>query len=329
MSRYSAINVYSGANTSFMARSILPLLFSIAICLPQANAAESITAEAAPIAVPLPAVSSCTQVAFTKPSPSKWPLPLYLCHYGAAEFNSLKAQPALDNSWLPGKPSYQGLADNLQDSRLPSIALAQGQRWYKMLATAAATQNAVVQLTELISPYYGCVLQISAEGFTDPCVSARWDKLGRLLAPVSDLPNQSLRQFPFRLDNGKVVLGEADDTLNWQLHAFEPDLQDVSVPLFQRIGKGLLWGMVEQVSALWPLLSAQGELTENEQAQLFIMAVSKQQAAAVRFLVAQGLNPQASTEFGDTALSVAKMLESETMLQLLSELGANSKSQAQ
>lgn len=304
--------------------ALLPLLIFAAWCLPKAHAAD-----AAATALPLPAVGTCRQVAFNNPNSPKWPLPLYLCHYSAAEFNTLKTQPALDNSWLPSKQSYQGLADNLLDSRLPSIVLAHGQRWYTMLAAEAATQNTVVQLTELISPYYGCELQISADGFTDPCVSARWDKLGRLLAPVSDLPNQSLRQFPFTLQSGEVILGEADTSLNWQLYAFEPDLQDASVPLFERIGKGLFWGMVEEVAALWPLLSAQGELTENQQARLLIMAVSKQQAAAVRFLVAQGLNPQASTEFGDTALSVAKMIESEAMAQLLTELAESFESKAQ
>ncbi len=235
----------------------------------------------------------------------------------------------LDNSWLPSKESYQGLADNLLNSRLPSIALAQGQRWYTMLAAEEKASTAMVQLTELVSPYFGCELQISAEGFTDPCVSASWDKLGRLLTPAADLPHQSLRQFPFRIHDSEVVLGEADNTLTWQLHTFEPDLQDAAVPLLKRIGKGLFWGMVDEVKTLWPLLSAQGELTESDQAQLFIMAVSKQQVAAVRFLVEQGLNPQASTEFGDNALSIAKMLESEAMVQLLTELNASANNHAQ
>lgn len=78
--------------------------------------------------------------------------------------------------------------------------------------------------------------------------------------------------------------------------------------------------MVEEVAALWPLLSQQDELTENQQAQLFIMALSKQQAAAIVWLVEQGLNPQASTELGDTALSIAKLIESEAMEQLLTQL---------
>ena len=314
---------------AFKTLRLLPLLFSAVWCLPKAHAAEAQPVNTSPTVVALPAVGSCTKVAFNNPSSPKWPLPLYLCHYSAAEFNALKIQPALDNSWLPNKQSYQGLADNLLDSRLPSIAVAYGQHWYRQFANNSEATSAVVQLTEFISPYFGCELQLTDTGFTDPCVSARWDKFGRLLAPVSDLPKESLRQFPFRLDNGKVVLGEADATLSWQLHAFEPDLQDVTVPLLERIGKGLFWGKVNEVAALWPQLSAQGELTQSEQARLFIMAVSKQQAAAVRFLVAQGLNPQARTEFGDTALSVANMIESEAMLQLLSELGASSDSQEQ
>ncbi|PTB84976.1 hypothetical protein C9988_03150 [Pseudidiomarina aestuarii] len=303
------------------ALGIVPLLFSAGL-----SAAEpGVAAQTAP----LPAAGTCTQVSFTSSNASKWPLPLLLCQYSVAEFNTLKARPVVDNDWLPNQQSYQGLADNLQDSRLPSIALAQGQRWYTLLAEEAAAQNAVVQLTELVSPYFGCVLQISDEGFADPCVGARWDRLGRLLAPVSDLPNQSLRQFPFKLLKEEVVLGEADTELNWQLHAFEPDLQDTTVPLFDRIVKGMLWGMVDEVTELWPLFSAQGELTESEQAQLFIMAVSKQHAAAVQFLAAQGLNPQAKTDFGDSALSVAKMLESDSMIQLLNELGASADSQTQ
>ena len=316
-------------DAAFKAIAILPLLISAVLCLPKANATEARAANTPATAVPLPAVGSCTKVAFSNPKSPKWPLPLYLCHYNAAEFNALKAQPVLDNSWLPNKQSYQGLADNVLDSRVPSIALAHGQRWYRQFADNSEATSAVMQLTELISPYFGCELQPTDTGFTDPCVSAHWDKLGRLLAPVSDLPNQSLRQFPFRLDNGKVVVGEADATLSWQLHAFEPDLQDTTVPLLDRIGKGLFWGKVDEVAALWPQLRAHGELTQSEQARLFTMAVSKQQAAAVRFLVAQGLNPQARTEFGDTALSVANMIESEAMLQLLSELGASSDSQAQ
>lgn len=324
------------ANLAFCFKTpgLAKLLFGAVLCVvssvgKSATAAETLATNTPPSVVPLPAVGSCAQLGFVNPSSPKWPLPLYLCHYSAAEFNALKAQSALDKSWLPNKQSYQGLADNLQDSRLPSIALAHGQRWYTMLAAEAATQHAVIQLTELISPYFGCALQITADGFFDPCVSAHWDRLGRLLAPVSDLPNQSLRQFPFTFQSGEVVLGEADTSLNWQLHAFEPDLQDASVPLFDRIGKGLFWGMVEEVAALWPLLSAQGELTENQQARLFIMAVSKQQAAAVRFLAEQGLNPQARTEFGDTALSVAKMIESEAMAQLLNELAESFESKAQ
>ncbi|MCC5827398.1 hypothetical protein [Alkalimonas sp.] len=199
----------------FKAFGIIPLLFSSALTAiinfgASVNATEASAAVVATSAVPLPDVGTCTQEAFNNPSSPKWPLPLYLCHYSAAEFNNLKTQPALDKSWLPNKQSYQGLAYNLQDSRLPSIALAHGQRWYTMLAADASTQDAVVQLTELTSPYYGCVVQISADGFFDPCVSARWDKLGRLLAPVSNLPNQSLRQFPFMLQSGEVILGEAD-----------------------------------------------------------------------------------------------------------------------
>lgn len=313
----------------FKALSLLPLLFSAVLFSTKANAAETMAADTSPTTVALPAVGSCTKVAFTNSSSPKWPLPLYLCHYSAAEFNALKAQPVLDNSWLPNKESYQGLADNLLDSRLPSIALAHGQRWYRQFADNSEATSAEVQLTELISPYFGCELKLTDTGFTDPCVSARWDKLGRLLEPVSNLPNQSLRQFPFRLDNGKVVVGEADAALSWHLHAFEPDLQNTTVPLLERIGKGLFWGKVNEVTALWPQLSAQGELTQSEQARLFIMAVSKQQAAAVRFLVAQGLNPQARTEFGDTALSVSNMIESEAMLQLLSELSVSSDSQEQ
>lgn len=311
------------------ALNLLPLLFSAALCLPKAYAAETLAANTPPTAVPLPAVDTCTQVAFTKPNSPKWPLPLYLCHYNAAEFNALKAQPALDNNWLPEKVHYQGLADSLLDSRLPSMALAQGQRWYRQFAHDNEATSAVVQLTDLISPYYGCVLQVTEQGFTDPCLGANWDKLGRLLAPVSDLPNQSLRQLPFDLHHGEVVLGEADSALSWQLHSFVPDLQDAKVPLLERIGKGLFWGLLAEVKALWPEFVAKGPLHENDQAQLFIMAIAKEQAAAVRFLVAQGLNPQATNEYGDSALSIANMLESEAMVQLLTELGASSDSQAQ
>ncbi|MBZ9611984.1 hypothetical protein [Rheinheimera maricola] len=311
-------------DASFKVFAILSLLISAVWCLPKAHAAEILPANTPPTAVPLPAVGGCVKAAFNNPGSPKWPLPLYLCHFSAAEFNALKVQPALDNGWLPNNDSYQGLADNLLDSHLPSIALAHGQRWYRQFADNSEATSAVVQLTELISPYFGCELQLTDTGFTDSCVSARWDKLGRLLAPVSNLPNQALRQFPFRLDNGKVVLGEADARLSWQLHAFEPNLQDATVPLLDRIGKGLFWGKVDEVAALWPLLSEQGELTQSEQARLYIMAVSKQQAAAVRFLQAQGLNPQATNEYGDSALSIAKMLQSEAMLQLLSEFEANS-----
>lgn len=300
----------------FLAVILLPLLLSEA-----AKAATS----SPPQAEPLPAAGSCVQVAFTNPSSPKWPLPLYLCHYSAAELNSLKTQPTLNKSWLPGKQNYQGLADNLLDSRLPSIALAHGQRWYTMLAAEATTQHAVVQLTELISPYYGCKLQITTDGFFDPCIGARWDKLGRLLAPVPDLPNQSLRQFPFTLQSGEVVLGEADTSLNWQLHAFEPDLQDASVPLFERIGKGLFWGMLDEVKALWPDFAAKGPLTEHEQVDLFIMALAKERSAAIVWLVEQGLNPMAKNAMGDNALSIAVLLENEPMVQLLTELTANAK----
>lgn len=313
---------------AFKALSLLPLFFSAAWYLPTVHATESQPVNTPPTAVALPAEGSCTKVAFNNPRSPKWPLPLYLCHYSATEFTALKAQPALDNSWLPNKQSYQGLADNLLDSRLPSMALAHGQRWYSMLSAAEHASSAVVQVTELISPYLGCELQLTDTGFTDPCLGANWDKLGRLLVPVADLPNQSLRQFPFRLHDNAVVLGEADSTLSWQLQSFKPDLQDTTVPLFERIGKGLFWGLLEEVTALWPLLTAQGELTESEQAQLFIMAIAKEQTAAVRFLVEQWLNPQATNDYGDSALSIANMLQSEVMLQLLSELAANANSQA-
>ncbi|MEE2026102.1 hypothetical protein [Alkalimonas mucilaginosa] len=313
----------------FKAFSLLPVFFSAALCLPKADAAETLPASTPPTAVPFPAMGSCAKVAFHNPSSPKWGLPLYLCHYSAADFNALKAQPVLDKSWLPNKESYQGLADNLLDSRLPSIALAHGQRWYRMLSAAENSSSAVVQLTELISPYLGCELQLTDTGFTDPCLGANWDKLGRLLAPVSDLPNQSLRQFPFRLYDNLVVLGEADATLNWQLDSFAPDLQDATVPLLERIGKGLFWGQLDEVTVLWPSLIAKGPLTKRDQVELFIMAIAKEQTAAVLFLAAQGLNPQATNEYGDSALSIAKMLENEVMVQLLSELGASFDSQAQ
>ena len=65
-----------------------------------------------------------------------------------------------------------------------------------------------------------------------------------------------------------------------------------------------------------------GKLSESQQSQLFIMAVAKQQADAVRWLVEQGLNPMATNEYGDNALSVANMIESTAMQDLLSELSA-------
>ena len=301
------------------------LYVSLLLVCPQMSAA-GIT----PIRVPLPAEGGCVTVDFPNPQSPRWPLPLYLCHYSAEEFNRLQAVSALEGDDLITKVSYQGLANHLLDSRLPSIALAHAQRWYQRVATGVGTDKGVVQVTELVSPYHGCVVQISDDGFTDPCVSARWDKLGRLLAPVFAMPNQPLRQFPFiRQTDEDIMLGRADDMLDWQLHDFRPDLANDEELLITRVGKGLFWGMLEEVKALWPQLQSQAELTENEQAQLFIMAVSKQQTEAVRFLVAQGLDPNAKTAFGDSAVSVATMIDSTSMLQLLSELTKNKASEPQ
>ena len=269
---------------------------------------------------PLPAEDTCQAVSFYHPASDKLPLPLYLCYHSRAGFNTLAAGAAHDKNWHPEKKHYQGLADNLLDSRLASVALATGQRWYSMLDSGQEPRLPVVQLTELISPYFGCVLQVSEQGFKDPCTSANWDKLGRLLAPVADLPDQNLRQFPFVRNQQQVLLGATDPTLNWQYMSFKPDLHDAAVPLLTRLGKGLFWGMLDEVKTLWPEVEAMGELSETQQSQLFINAVAKQQTAAVRWLVAQGLNPMASNEYGDNALSVAKMIESEAMQRLLAEL---------
>ena len=272
--------------------------------------------------IALPALDTCQTVQYYHPASDKLPLPLYLCHHSVTGFNRLADSPAWDNTWLPAKQHYQGLADIVLDSRLPSMALAAGQRWYAMFAAGAEPSRPVVQVTELISPYFGCQLELSEQGFSDPCTSANWDKLGRLLAPVPDLPDQSLRQFPFMLDQQQVHLGTADTTLNWQLMSFTPDLHDTALPLLARVGKGLFWGMLTEVKTLWPEVVAMGKLSESQQSQLFIMAVAKQQTDAVRWLVEQGLNPMATNEYGDNALSVANMIESTAMQDLLSELSA-------
>lgn len=309
----------------FKTVSLLPLLMIAALLAlnvfaVKANAAQTLTVETAVTTTPLPAEGSCAEVQFPNPSMLKWPLLLVLCHYSAAEFNALKSQPALDNHWLPEKEHYQGLADNLLDYRLPSIALAHGQRWFQLLAAEIKSNTAVVQLTEIVSPYSGCKLLFTENGLTDPCVGANWDKLGRLLAPVSDYPPQSLRQFPFKILNNEVVLAEADDALNWQLQSFVPDLQDSSVPLVERIGKGLFWGMLDEVKALWPELVAAGPLTGSEQVDLFMMALARERSTAIVWLVEQGLNPMARDTKGYNAIEVAELLENEAMVQLLTEL---------
>jgi hypothetical protein len=270
--------------------------------------------------VAVPPLNSCTEVVFAHATLPRWPLPLYLCHHDAAEFNKLKEVRVLESSWLPAKSNYQGLADSILDSRIASMALAQGRRWYSQMADDTQITAPVLQLVELTSPYFGCTIEITAEGFIDPCTSAQWDKLGRLKSAVAGLPNESLRLFPFARTKQKVLLGEADETLNWQYQSFKPNLQDASVPLLDRVGKGLFWGMLSDVKALWPEVEAKGTLTETEQSQLFILAVSKQQAEAVTWLVEQGLNPAATNEFGDNALSVARMIESADMQQLLMPL---------
>lgn len=268
----------------------------------------------------LPAVDSCVEVGLNNPSSPNWPHPVYLCHHSAAAFNALKALPAYDPKWSPEKSDMQGLANMWLDSRFPSLALAQSQRWYSQLANAVEATTSVVHAVDLLSPYYGCKIEVTVNGFHDPCLGAEWDRLGRLTNPIEDLPDQALRQFPFVVGDGHVVLGQADDKLQWTLQSFLPDLMDTSQPLLERVGLGLFWGMVDEVAAVWPRLIAQGELTETDQSYLFIMAVSKQQAASVRFLVAQGVDPRARNESGDDALSFAELIESETMQQLLTEL---------
>jgi hypothetical protein len=277
-----------------------------------------------PHVVPLPASDRCVFVAFKHPTSSKWPLQLYLCHHSKAEFNKLRAMPALDNNWMPAKRDYQGLANMFLDSRLPSMALAQGRSWFRLLSEEDSAHNRLpyIQLTDLTSPYFGCLLEVTEEGFIDPCLGARWDKLGRLLAPVSDLPDQSLRQFPFVVSDNQLILGQLDNTNDWTLYSFVPDLHDQSVPLLVRIGQGLFWGMLDEVNALWPELMAQGPLSNNQQSHLFIMATSKEQVAAVRWLAAQGLNPMATNDQGDNALTVARMIKSDIMQKLLTELSA-------
>lgn len=50
------------------------------------------------------------------------------------------------------------------------------------------------------------------------------------------------------------------------------------------------------------------------------MAVAKERGDAIRWLVDQGLNPAATNEFGDNALTTANMIESEAMVELLTSL---------
>lgn len=279
-------------------------------------------------AVELPALGHCQGVTYSHNKVSKWPILLRLCYYSADEFNALLTEPALEPNWLPTQVTYQGLANSLLDSRMASIALAHGQRWYSRLASNNSVTAPVVQLTELLSPYFGCVIVVTDDGFTDPCTSGAWDKLGRLQTPVTGVANQSLRQFPFSIKEQTVYLGLADDKLAWQLYAFEPNLQDASVPLIERVGKGLFWGLLTEVQVLWPEVTKLGSLSETEQSHLFIMAVAKERGDAIRWLVGQGLNLEATNEFGDNALTTAKMIESEEMVGLITTLIDAKKEQA-
>ncbi|CUA88160.1 hypothetical protein [Pseudidiomarina woesei] len=271
-------------------------------------------------AVELPPQGDCQDVTYSHNKVSKWPLLLRLCHYSADEFNALIAEPVLEPNWLPTQVTYQGLANSLLDSRMASIALAHGQRWYSQLAANNATTTSVVQLTDFLSPYFGCAIVVTNDGFSDPCTNATWDKLGRLQTPVTGLANQSLRHFPFSIKEQTVYLGLADENLAWQPYSFEPNLHDASVPLLERVGKGLFWGLLTEVQALWPEVTKLGSLSETEQSHLFIMAVAKERGDAICWLVDQGLNPAATNEFGDNALTTANMIESEAMVELMTSL---------
>jgi hypothetical protein len=204
-----------------------------------------------------------------------------------------------------------------------------------------------------LSPYFGCQLQYQAnnaeaEGkFTDPCTGAEWSLQGTPVIAAFDKPVKPLLRFPYqKLNATQIQFGNLAPEFKWQELSFVPDITDSQQPVFDRLLKTVLWGRLADAKTLWPQLLVSGEavpskahskvqakaqqnqqqnqsespalgqaqLTESQQAQLFINAAAKEHLLMLAFLKSQGLNPHAKTEMGGSAQQVAELIQSDKVI---------------
>lgn len=180
--------------------------------------------------------------------------------------------------------------------------------------------------------YFGCQLQYQAnnakaEGkFTDPCTGADWSLQGTPVVAAFDKPTKPLLRFPYqKLNATQIQFGNLAPEFKWQELSFVPDITDSQQPVFDRLLKTVLWGRLADTQTLWPQLFISGgtvpskahskvqakaqqnqqqnqpespalgqaQLTESQQAQLFINAAAKEHLLMLAFLKSQDLNPHA------------------------------------
>ena len=157
-----------------------------------------------------------------------------------------------------------------------------------------------------------------------------------------------------KLNATQIQFGNLAPEFKWQELSFVPDITDSQQPVFDRLLKTVLWGRLADTQTLWPQLFISGgtvpskahskvqakaqqnqpqnqqqnqqqnqpespalgqaQLTESQQAQLFINAAAKEHLLMLAFLKSQGLNPHAKTEMGGSAQQVAELIQSDKVI---------------
>ena len=220
-------------------------------------------------------------------------------------------------------------ANRLADSRLPSQMLAMQQRLDRKPSRSLRDDYFVALQME---PYIGCQLQTESfakerSAFRNPCHGNGFDSNGRPLGKFTLYPQFFLQIPPYRWQGETLVIGELPSQIPWMM--YDMRVLDGQAPRETQLINAASWGDIPRLDALvhdkrTPVdINAAPDYLSGTTA--LMAAVSKDQLAAVRWLLTNGANPNTVTKYGTTALKVAEIIGDEAVTSELKKYGARTK----
>lgn len=255
----------------------------------------------------------------------EWPrtptrvLPVFICHRTEAMIS------ALPESGADHKVSQQlatRYAHNLADTALAAEVMAMGEQLAHKAGRSIEPQWLVLAALE---PRFGCVTTAQSEtgqfSFYNPCHGDRWDALGQprhedSTAPADTLP---LMTPPYRFQASKLMLGELPDQSPISYPPLQPSPPAAGAPPEQHLLFAVRWQEPEMLRRLLGQGAGQAPLTEQQQADILIQAVSMQYLPNILMLLEHGFKPTARTRFGSDAIGVAAIVDNHAITTLLKE----------